>query len=176
MKRHVQLVAALLGLVGLSLLCPPSVLADPPWQKRDGAFTAEKQYFQEKKNAYRGKHHPEDGMEWEQKRLRFGLQQKALLLDMLEDRFQRQSWMDPQLRRSILHQESLPPGIQKRLARGKGLPPGWEQKVVFLPVQANHSLGLYRHNHLRVGILGKNVLLYDTTTGLVSDILRNIIR
>ena len=66
----------------------------------------------------------------------------------------------------------LPPGIAKNLARGKPLPYGI--KKVFLPDGILSSLPVYPgHEYL---VAGDDVLLVNSTTGIISDILTNVLR
>jgi len=65
----------------------------------------------------------------------------------------------------------LPPGIAKKLARGKPLPPGIAKKVLPPDLVAVLPPSPYQ----RV-LVGPNVVLLDPGTGLVVDILLNILR
>ncbi|OGT36451.1 MAG: hypothetical protein A3F11_11710 [Gammaproteobacteria bacterium RIFCSPHIGHO2_12_FULL_37_14] len=66
----------------------------------------------------------------------------------------------------------LPPGIAKNLARGKPLPPGIAK--VFLPESILSSLPIRPgYDYL---VAGKDVLLVNSTTGIVSDILANVLK
>jgi hypothetical protein len=66
----------------------------------------------------------------------------------------------------------LPPGIAKNLARGKPLPPGIAKRYVpdglmgQLPVRAGYE---YRQ-------VGLDVVLVEAATGVVMDILRDVVR
>jgi len=68
--------------------------------------------------------------------------------------------------------EALPPGIQKRLARGKPLPPGIAKRYV--------PKGLRSGIRLRSGYelveVGLDVLLVEVATGMVHDLLKNVVR
>lgn len=68
--------------------------------------------------------------------------------------------------------ERLPPGIAKNLARGKPLPPGIAKR--FLPGDLQTSLPP-RHTHERI-VVGSDVLLVAVATGIVVDIIRNVLR
>jgi hypothetical protein len=67
---------------------------------------------------------------------------------------------------------NLPPGIAMNVARGKPLPPGIQK--VFLPS------GLISQLPARPGFeylqAGKDVLLVNSSTGVVSDILSNVLK
>lgn len=67
--------------------------------------------------------------------------------------------------------EALPPGIRKRLARGKPLPPGIAKRRV--------PAGLLSRVRLRSGYelveVGLDVLVVEAATGVVHDLLRNVV-
>ncbi|UCC23877.1 MAG: hypothetical protein JSU98_09050 [Gemmatimonadales bacterium] len=66
----------------------------------------------------------------------------------------------------------LPPGIRKRLARGKPLPPGIAKQT--LPSQLAAVLPTRDgYQHLQVGV---DVLLVEVATGLIHDVLMDVIR
>ena len=66
----------------------------------------------------------------------------------------------------------LPPGIAKNLARGKPLPPGIAK--VFLPEGLLSTLPAHPgYDYL---VAGNDVLLVNSTTGIVSDILTNVLK
>lgn len=66
----------------------------------------------------------------------------------------------------------LPPGIAMNVARGKPLPPGIQK--VFLPSGLVSQLPAYPGYEYR--IVGNDVVLVNSTTGVVSDILSNILK
>jgi Ni/Co efflux regulator RcnB len=66
---------------------------------------------------------------------------------------------------------SLPPGIQKKLARGKPLPPGIAKKFPAglsgrLPPRPGYA---YR-------VVGADVLLVEVATGVIVDLVRDLVR
>ena len=67
---------------------------------------------------------------------------------------------------------ALPPGIRKNLARGKPLPPGIAKKT--LPAQLESALPL-RDGYQRVQV-GVDVLLVEIATGIIHDVLMDVIR
>lgn len=67
---------------------------------------------------------------------------------------------------------ALPPGIAKNLARGKPLPPGIAK--VFLPNGILSTLPAYPGYEYRA--VGNDVVLVNSTTGIVSDILTNVLK
>jgi hypothetical protein len=67
---------------------------------------------------------------------------------------------------------TLPPGIAKNLLRGKPLPPGIQK--VFLPEGLLSQLPVYPgYEYLAVG---KDVVLIDSNTAIVADILANVLQ
>lgn len=73
--------------------------------------------------------------------------------------------------------EALPPGIAKNVARGKPLPPGIAKKSIPAPLQTE-----LRNRDSSVGkivdalIVGDDVALVDAATGVVVDILVDVVR
>ena len=67
---------------------------------------------------------------------------------------------------------ALPPGIAMNLARGKPLPPGIAKKL--LPSDLLTRLPSYPGYEYR--IVGNDVVLVDTTTNIVTDVLTNILK
>lgn len=66
---------------------------------------------------------------------------------------------------------TLPPGIAMNLARGKTLPPGIAK--VYLPQNLVGTLPVYPgYEYLAVG---PNVILANTNTGLIADVLKNVL-
>ena len=81
--------------------------------------------------------------------------------------------IDTRTRRDIQAQiNSLPPGIQRRLARGRALPPGIAKKVN-LPTRVNEHIGL--EDNVQIVIVGRDAVVVDPVTGLIVDVLRQIL-
>ena len=68
--------------------------------------------------------------------------------------------------------QRLPPGIAKQVARGKPLPPGIAKRT--LPQDLDAALPA-RSGYERV-VVGADVLLVDTATQLVADVLHSVLR
>ncbi len=68
--------------------------------------------------------------------------------------------------------EALPPGIRKNLARGKPMPPGIAKR--FPPDVLRSSLSVPPHYH--VIEVGWDVLLVEVATGIIHDVLMDVIR
>lgn len=73
---------------------------------------------------------------------------------------------------SVGHVKELPPGIRKKLARGGEMPPGIAKQA--LPD------GLHRRLPPRDGqdyqIIGTDVVLIDTATKVIVDVLKDVLR
>ena len=68
--------------------------------------------------------------------------------------------------------EALPPGIRKNLARGKPLPPGIAKKA--LPARLEQTLPVHDgYQRLQVGL---DVFLVEVATGIIHDVLMDVIR
>lgn len=68
--------------------------------------------------------------------------------------------------------EALPPGIRKKLARGKPLPPGIAKR--FPPDELRTRLSVPReYDLIEVGL---DVLLVEVATGIIHDVLMDVIR
>ncbi len=68
--------------------------------------------------------------------------------------------------------EALPPGIRKNLARGKSLPPGIAKR--FPPDALRSSLSI--HPRYEVIEVGWDVFLVEVATGIIRDVLMDVIR
>ncbi|HSM05916.1 MAG TPA: anti-virulence regulator CigR family protein [Longimicrobiales bacterium] len=68
--------------------------------------------------------------------------------------------------------ETLPPGIRKNLARGKPIPPGLARRM--LPNGLESRLPVYEgYQRVQVGV---DVLLVEIATGIIHDVLMDVIR
>jgi len=68
--------------------------------------------------------------------------------------------------------EVLPPGIRKNLARGKPISPGIAKR--FLPDALRSSLSI--HPRYEVIEVGWDVFLVEAATGIIHDVLMDVIR
>ena len=68
--------------------------------------------------------------------------------------------------------EALPPGTRKNLARGKPMPPGIAKR--FAPDALRSSLSVPPQYH--VIEVGWDVLLVEVATGIIHDVLMDVIR
>lgn len=84
-------------------------------------------------------------------------------------------WFDALAWQSIQNQYSLPPGILKQLQRGRPLPPGLSQQIIYVPNQSMSVLGYPNGGPYKVGVIGNQVILYNSNTGLILDVIRNIL-
>jgi len=74
----------------------------------------------------------------------------------------------------LAKRETLPPGLQKQLERNGTLPPGLQKKIQPLPLELEKQLSAVPTGYRRVVVAG-NVILMNPTTGLIYDIIRNVI-
>ncbi|MCW8945427.1 MAG: hypothetical protein OQL27_11685 [Sedimenticola sp.] len=71
----------------------------------------------------------------------------------------------------LAKRDSLPPGLAKQLERNGRLPPGLEKRD--LPDGLANLLPPRRHGQQRI-VVDNDVLLIETATGLILDILRDV--
>ncbi len=74
----------------------------------------------------------------------------------------------------LAKRETLPPGLEKQLQQKGTLPPGLQKKIQPLPIVLERQLTVLPTGYRRVVIAG-NVILMNPTTGLIYDIVRNVI-
>ena len=74
----------------------------------------------------------------------------------------------------LAKRETLPPGLQKQLVQRGTLPPGLQKKIQPLPIALERQLLPIPTGYRRVVVAG-NVILMNPTTGLIYDIVRNVI-
>lgn len=73
----------------------------------------------------------------------------------------------------LAKRKSLPPGLQKQLREKGRLPPGLQKRL--LPGELERRLSALPAGYERV-IVGNDVLLIETATRIVLDILRDVLR
>jgi hypothetical protein len=73
----------------------------------------------------------------------------------------------------LAKKESLPPGLEKQLRRNGSLPPGLQKKVQPLPSALEVRLPRLPDGQRRV-VLSGNVILMESKTNLILDILSNV--
>ena len=74
----------------------------------------------------------------------------------------------------LAKRETLPPGLEKQLRERGTLPPGLQKKIQPLPIELERQLTALPTGYRRVVIAG-NVIVMNPTTGLIYDIVRNVI-
>ena len=74
----------------------------------------------------------------------------------------------------LAKRETLPPGLEKQLRKRGTLPPGLQKKIQPLPIELERQLTPIPTGYRRVVIAG-NVIVMNPTTGLIYDIVRNVI-
>ena len=74
----------------------------------------------------------------------------------------------------LAKREQLPAGLERQLREKGKLPPGLEKKIQPLPAELERQLTRLPTGYRRVVIAG-NVILMNETTGLIYEIIRNVI-
>ena len=74
----------------------------------------------------------------------------------------------------LAKRETLPPGLEKQLRQKGTLPPGLQKKIQPLPFELDRQLTRLPTGYRRV-VIGGNVIVMNATTGLIYDIVRNVI-
>lgn len=74
----------------------------------------------------------------------------------------------------LAKRDTLPPGLEKQLRQKGTLPPGLQKMIQPLPVALESQLTKLPTGYRRVVIAG-NVIVMNPTTGLIYDIVRNVI-
>lgn len=71
---------------------------------------------------------------------------------------------------------NLPPGLEKHLERNGTLPPGLQKRLTPLPADLERQLPpLPSGCHCKRGIIGANVVILNTRTGRIWDIMYNVL-
>ncbi len=112
------------------------------------------------------------GYNWQD--YRFNDRHRAILYDIFSRR-QPGYYNDLQWQ-AIQQHRNLPPGIRKKLARGGQLPPGMRNQFVNVNNDIFGALGLPYRNDLRLGVYGRDAILYNIDNGIILDILQNVVR
>jgi Ni/Co efflux regulator RcnB len=73
----------------------------------------------------------------------------------------------------LTKRKSLPPGLQRQLERNGTLPPGLQKKA--LPSDLRSRLPVERRGYERV-IVDTDVLLVETATGIIRDIIQDALK
>jgi len=99
------------------------------------------------------------------------------LRDMMQARGEYANLLDRRTRDLIRERARLNAEEQARidaeLAAGQPIPPWAMSQVVFLPQSLNSYYGY--PDYYRIGVLGNNTFVYNSTSGEVLDIIRNLL-
>ena len=98
----------------------------------------------------------------------FGTEDRRIIIEWFHDS-KNLSGLPP----GLAKREELTPGLQKQLTRNGKLPPGLEKQIQQLPTGLEVLLPRLPDGRKRV-IIGGNVIILDTTTSLIVDILTGI--
>ena len=74
----------------------------------------------------------------------------------------------------LAKRETLPPGLERQLRQRGTLPPGLQSKIQPIPIALERQLSVLPTGYRRV-IIGGNMIVMNPTTGLIYDIVRNVI-
>jgi len=74
----------------------------------------------------------------------------------------------------LAKRETLPPGLERQLQQRGTLPPGLQSKIQPIPIALERQLSVLPTGYRRV-IIGGNMIVMNPTTGLIYDIVRNVI-
>ena len=74
----------------------------------------------------------------------------------------------------LAKRETLPPGLERQLRQKGTLPPGLQSKIQPLPVALERQLSVLPTGYRRV-VIGGNLIVMNPATGLIYDIVRNVI-
>jgi len=72
----------------------------------------------------------------------------------------------------LAKKDSLPPGLAKQVVKNGSLPPGLQGRV--LPLNLETQLRKLPNGHARI-IIGTDIAILNTTTRVITDIIKNIV-
>lgn len=75
----------------------------------------------------------------------------------------------------LAKRDRLPPGLEKQLRERGTLPPGLEKRMHPLPVELERRLPRLPERHRRI-VLGGHVIVMSEETGMIHDIIRDVVR
>ena len=70
---------------------------------------------------------------------------------------------------------NLPPGLEKQLERNGTLPPGLQKRLQPCPVELERRLPPLEPGYTR-GVIGAHVVIYNQSTSVIVDIVKNVVR
>ena len=70
---------------------------------------------------------------------------------------------------------NLPPGLEKQLERNGTLPPGLQKRVQPCPVELERRLPPLEAGYAR-GVIGAHVVIYNQSTSVIVDIVKDVVR
>jgi hypothetical protein len=79
-----------------------------------------------------------------------------------------------QLPANLARRESLPPGLARQIQKNGKLPPGLDQKTQPVPPALEKQLVVLPSGYRRQ-VIGADVIIINATTGIVMDIVRDVI-
>lgn len=75
----------------------------------------------------------------------------------------------------LAKRDRLPPGLEKQLRERGTLPPGLEKRMHPLPIELDRRLPRLPERHRRI-VLGGHVIVMSDDTGMIHDIIRDVVR
>jgi hypothetical protein len=75
----------------------------------------------------------------------------------------------------LAKRDRLPPGLEKQLRERGTLPPGLQKRMHPVPVALERRLPRLPERHRRV-VLGGHLIVLDDETGLIHDVIRDVLR
>jgi len=70
---------------------------------------------------------------------------------------------------------NLPPGLEKHLERDGTLPPGLQKRLQPCPVELERQLPPLEAGYSR-GVIGAHVVIYNRSTNVIVDIVKDVVR
>ena len=70
---------------------------------------------------------------------------------------------------------NLPPGLEKQLQRNGTLPPGLQKRVQPCPVELERRLPPVETGYVR-GVIGAHIVIYNRSTNVIVDVMRDVVR
>lgn len=79
-----------------------------------------------------------------------------------------------QLPANLARREALPPGLARQIQKNGKLPPGLDKKIQPVPAALETQLVVLPSGYRRL-VIGADVIIMNATTGIVMDIVRDVI-
>jgi hypothetical protein len=70
---------------------------------------------------------------------------------------------------------NLPPELEKQLERNGTLPPGLQRRIQPCPVDLERQLPPVEAGYVR-GVIGAHIVIYNRSTSVIVDVMKNVVR